>query len=85
MVSGSMKSLERERLKKFEITEVSLPHVTFRVVCSKGTYIRSLAYDVGKSLQSGAYLSALCRTKIGDFEVEKAQSIEQFIENLGVA
>ena len=70
---------------EFEITEVSLPHVTFRVVCSKGTYIRSLAYDVGKSLQSGAYLSALCRTKIGDFEVEKAQSIEQFIENLGVA
>lgn len=62
----------------FEITNIELPHVEFRVVCSKGTYIRSLAHDFGKALHNGAHLSALRRTKIGDFSVEDAISIENF-------
>ncbi|MDT7832633.1 tRNA pseudouridine(55) synthase TruB [Flavobacteriaceae bacterium S356] len=66
----------------FEITEIDMPKVSFRVVCSKGTYIRSLANDFGVALNSGAHLSALRRTKIGDFQVSNAQSIESFIENL---
>ncbi len=69
-------------IEAFEITRISLPEIEFRVVCSKGTYIRSLAYDFGKALNSGAHLSELRRTKIGDFEVEKALSIEAFIEKL---
>ena len=69
-------------VSEFEITNINLPKVDFRVVCSKGTYIRSLAYDFGKALHSGAHLSALRRTKIGDFSVEKAVSIESFIERL---
>lgn len=69
-------------VSEFEITNINLPKVDFRVVCSKGTYIRSLAYDFGKALHSGAHLSALRRTKIGDFSVEKSVSIESFIESL---
>jgi tRNA pseudouridine55 synthase len=69
-------------ITEFEITEVNLPEVEFKVVCSKGTYIRSLAFDFGKALGSGAHLSALRRTRIGNFSVEKASSIEHFIENL---
>lgn len=69
-------------VSEFEITNINLPKVDFRVVCSKGTYIRSLAYDFGKALHSGAHLSALRRTKIGDFSVEKSASIECFIESL---
>ncbi len=71
-------------ISSFEITHINLPIVDFKVVCSKGTYIRSLAYDYGKALNSGAHLSALRRTKIGDFSVENAISIENFIENLEV-
>ena len=59
-------------IQEFEITEIDFPKVTFRVVCSKGTYIRSLAYDFGKALNSGAHLSKLRRTKIGNFSVETA-------------
>ena len=66
----------------FEITRIQLPEVDFRVVCSKGTYIRSLAYDFGKALDSGAYLSALRRTKIGDFNVNNATTPLVFKENL---
>ncbi|MEB8328574.1 tRNA pseudouridine(55) synthase TruB [Flavobacteriaceae bacterium KMM 6897] len=57
---------------KFEITDISIPQITFRVVCGKGTYIRSLAHDFGKALQSGGHLSSLRRTKIGDFNVDNA-------------
>lgn len=57
-------------ITEFEITRINLPEVDFRVVCSKGTYIRSLAFDFGKALNSGGHLSALRRTKIGDFSVE---------------
>lgn len=56
----------------FEISEIAMPIITFRVVCSKGTYIRSLANDFGKALQSGGHLSSLRRTKIGDFNVDNA-------------
>ena len=64
----------------FEITKIDLPKVNFRVVCSKGTYIRSLAYDFGVALNSGAHLSALRRTKIGEFNVNKALEPLEFID-----
>lgn len=66
----------------FEITEINLPEVAFRIICSKGTYIRSIAFDYGKALNSGAHLSSLRRTKIGDFSTNNALSVEEFIEKL---
>jgi len=69
-------------ISKFEITKVDLPNIEFKVVCSKGTYIRSLAHDFGKALGNGAHLSALRRTKIGDFSVENAIGIEEFERSL---
>jgi len=68
-------------IKKFEITDVDLPKVDFLVTCGKGTYIRSLAYDFGLALNSGAHLSALRRTQIGNYKVDGALSIEAFIES----
>jgi tRNA pseudouridine55 synthase len=65
------------RISEFEITNVQLPVVSFRVVCSTGTYIRSLANDMGVALRCGGYLSSLCRTRIGAFTVEKAMNMEQ--------
>lgn len=65
-------------ITEFEITRIDLPVIDFRVVCSKGTYIRSLAHDFGKVLESGAHLSALKRTKIGDYNVNKAITPEEF-------
>lgn len=62
----------------FEISRIELPEVDFRVVCSKGTYIRSLAFDFGKALNSGAHLTALRRTKIGDYAVSDAVDIATF-------
>lgn len=67
-------------IHEFEITRIALPEVDFRVSCSKGTYIRSLAYDFGKGLDSGAHLSVLRRTKIGDHNVSNAITIEAFIK-----
>ena len=69
-------------ISEFEITKIDTLNINFRVVCSKGTYIRSLANDFGKAMQSGAHLSALRRTKIGDFNVDDAVSIETFISSL---
>lgn len=66
---------------ELELTRIELPEVDFRVVCSKGTYIRSLAHDFGKKLDNGAYLSKLRRTKIGKFHVEDALTIE-YIETI---
>jgi len=63
---------------EFEITRIALPEIDFRVSCSKGTYIRSLAYDFGKALQSGGHLTALRRTKIGNYPVENAITPEAF-------
>ncbi|MDP9230605.1 MAG: tRNA pseudouridine(55) synthase TruB [Bacteroidota bacterium] len=65
-------------IKEFEITKIELPLVYFRVVCSTGTYIRSLANDFGQALGCGAYLSNLCRTRIGDYKLNEALSIEEF-------
>jgi len=70
------------RIDEFEITNIDLPNIEFRVVCSKGTYIRSLAYDFGKALDSGAHLSALRRTKIGDFSVANAIDPIAFVDDL---
>lgn len=69
-------------ISEFEITKIELPNIEFRVSCSKGTYIRSLAHDFGKALNNGAHLSSLRRTKIGDFSVSDAISITQFEESL---
>ncbi len=69
-------------IAEFEITNIEGLEVQFRVVCSKGTYIRSLAYDFGKALQSGGHLSGLRRTKIGDFKVSNALSVNNFIDRL---
>lgn len=65
-------------IKEFEITRIEMPVVHFRVVCTTGTYIRSLANDFGTALGCGAYLSSLCRTRIGDFKVEDAMTMEAF-------
>lgn len=65
-------------IHEFELTRIALPEIDFRVVCSKGTYIRSLAYDYGQALNSGAHLTALRRTKIGEFSVEGAITPEAF-------
>ncbi|MBQ0734617.1 tRNA pseudouridine(55) synthase TruB [Aquimarina celericrescens] len=69
-------------IAQFEITRIALPEVDFRVVCSKGTYIRSLAHDFGKTLNSGGHLTALRRTRIGAFSVENATNMESFIKQL---
>jgi tRNA pseudouridine55 synthase len=65
-------------ITEFEITKIELPCIKFRIVCGKGTYIRSLAHDFGKSLNNGAHLSGLRRTKIGEFRVEDAISVLEF-------
>jgi tRNA pseudouridine55 synthase len=69
-------------IETFEITNIDLPKVQFRIVCSKGTYIRSLAYDFGKALNSGGHLSQLRRTKIGEFSVDDSVEVPDFIANL---
>ncbi len=70
-------------IEEFEITRVAMPVVEFRVVCSTGTYIRSLVHDFGLALGCGAYLSALCRTRIGEYALENAQEIEEIIQSAG--
>jgi len=66
----------------FEITRIEMPEVDFRIVCSKGTYIRALARDFGETLQSGAYMSALCRIRVGPHKLENAYEVEQIKEVL---
>ena len=65
-------------IHEFEITRIALPEIDFRVLCSKGTYIRSLAYDFGLALQSGGHLTVLRRTKIGDYDVKNAIDVTLF-------
>ncbi|WP_344823327.1 tRNA pseudouridine(55) synthase TruB [Rurimicrobium arvi] len=72
-------------ISTFELTKIELPEVHFRVTCSTGTYIRSLAHDFGQELGCGAYLQELRRTKIGDYKVEDAWSITEFLELLSKA
>ena len=69
-------------ISEFEITRIAMPEVDFRVVCSKGTYIRSLARDFGEALGSGAHLTALCRTRIGEYKLSDALTIEEFENSL---
>lgn len=69
-------AFRKTTIYEFEITRIALPEIDFRVACSKGTYIRSLAYDFGKAMQSGSHLTALRRTKIGNYSVENAFSPE---------
>jgi tRNA pseudouridine55 synthase len=65
-------------INEFEITNIKMPLVHFRIKCAKGTYIRSIAQDFGKTLQSGAYLHSLRRTKIGEYNVDDAMGVEAF-------
>ena len=69
-------------VSEFEITRIALPEVDFRIVCSKGTYIRSLVSDFGKALSNGAYLSKLTRTRSGDFLLSNAFELKDFIAYL---
>ncbi|MFO7844840.1 MAG: tRNA pseudouridine(55) synthase TruB [Bacteroidales bacterium] len=68
-------------ISDIELVEYSMPYITFRVVCSKGTYIRSLARDIGEKLSSGALLTKLTRTRIGDYKIESSITLQEF-ENL---
>jgi tRNA pseudouridine55 synthase len=69
-------------IRLFEITAIEMPKVNFRVVCSTGTYIRSLANDFGKALGCGGYLSSLCRTRIGDFTLAESTTLEEALEEI---
>ncbi len=75
-------AFRKTTVHEFEITRIELPEVDFRIKCSKGTYIRSIAFDFGKALNSGAYLAALRRTKIGEYNVDNAIEITEFENNL---
>ena len=70
------------KYQKFDLPKIELPLIHFQVACTKGTYIRSLANDFGKRLDNGAYLYALRRTKIGNYKVEDAYTVEQFMEKI---
>lgn len=71
-------------IHEFEITRIALPEVDFRIICSKGTYIRSIAYDFGKAMNSGSHLTVLRRTKIGDYDVKNAIDVTLFEESLNL-
>lgn len=74
-------------ISQFDLTNIDLPFVDFEVSCSKGTYIRSLAYDFGKAMNNGAYLTELRRTRVGDYYIEEAWNLEDLMtyieENYG--
>jgi tRNA pseudouridine55 synthase len=74
--------LRNVTISEFELTRVELPEVDFRVVCSKGTYIRSLANDFGKTLNNGAYLSRLRRTRSGNFNVTDAHEVMELVTSI---
>ena len=82
--AGEFVEIESRKITihEFEITRIALPEIDFRVVCSKGTYIRSLAYDFGKALNSGSHLTVLRRTKIGDYKVLNALDVRLFEDSL---
>ena len=67
---------------EMELLEYDMPRIKIRVRCSKGTYIRSIAMELGEKLESGAYLSSLCRTRSGGFTLALAQNLEKILENL---
>ena len=69
-------------IREFEIVRIDMPHIEFRVVCSKGTYIRSLAHDFGAAMDNGAHLSQLRRTKIGNFSVNDAWQLPDLVKRI---
>ncbi len=69
-------------INEFEITRIELPEIDFRVVCSKGTYIRSLVHDFGASLNNGAYLSKLTRTRSGNFKLKDAYEVMEIVNHI---
>lgn len=69
-------------VSEFEITRFELPEIDFRIVCTKGTYIRSLARDLGEKLEVGAYMSALTRTRIGEFRLEDAEDLTTLVDKI---
>lgn len=71
-------------INEFEITAINLPEISFRIACTKGTYIRSIAFDFGQRLNSGGYLSSLVRTKIGELKIEDAMTIDEFMDKTEV-
>lgn len=81
---GEMVKIDPRRVHIYSLvfTRIALPEVDFRVHCSKGTYIRSLVHDIGKALGSGAYLTALCRTQIGDHDLQQAWELEQLVDHI---
>ena len=71
-------------IRSFKITKINMPEVSFKISCSKGTYIRSIANDFGKALNSGAHLSELCRTKIGEYDLKQATNIKELEEKINL-
>ena len=71
-------------IRQFEITRINLPEIDFRIVCTKGTYIRSLAHDYGQKIGTGGHLSALCRTRIGTYELKNAVNPLDFMSQITV-
>jgi tRNA pseudouridine55 synthase len=67
---------------EFELTQINIPEINFRIRCSKGTYIRSIAHDLGKKLGCGGYLTELRRTKIGEYKIENAYTIDNFLKTI---
>lgn len=82
--AGEEVELKRARITIYdmELVEYDMPRIKIRVSCSKGTYIRSLAFEIGEALQSGAYLTSLRRTRSGNFTVENAHTLDVFMEKL---
>lgn len=82
--AGEEIELKRARINIYdmELMEFDMPRIKIRVRCSKGTYIRSLAFEIGEALQSGAYLSSLRRTRSGGFRVEEGHTLDTFMEKL---
>lgn len=74
----------RVTINEFELLEMNMPYARFRINCSKGTYIRSLARDLGAELKSGAHLTSLKRTRIGDFQLADAENVEVFEKNIAL-
>lgn len=72
-------------IDEIELLDYKMPEIVVRVVCSKGTYIRALARDIGEALQSGGHLTALRRTRIGDIRVENCLQYDEYLEQLGVS
>jgi len=67
-------------VKEFEITQIRLPDIEFRIVVSKGTYIRSIAFDFGKACRSGGHLAALRRTRVGEFKIKDSKTVSDWME-----